>query len=223
MKKMILIERSKFALLVRSHMKASNMLLVLQHVCRERRISLSMTQEEVCQLIRLDPDFVEKYKRRGKLCPVEDQDGKQCYNVLDFINLKDMQESKRIFYQTMEQAEAPRCPAIHAVRTFPEGRHTATGMPPNNPPGTTSAYGRTNGLLAQQVRESRKDHSVFLFLRPLPPRIVAYPIHSRSFPEKGFLSPHGKIGTSGDRCGTMDNRYSHISRLEKEPEIKDVR
>ena len=95
MKKMILIERSKFALLVRSHMKASNMLLVLQHVCRERRISLSMTQEEVCQLIRLDPDFVEKYKRRGKLCPVEDQ---------DFINLKDMQESKRIFYQTMEQA-----------------------------------------------------------------------------------------------------------------------
>ena len=71
---------------------------------RERRISLSMTQEEVCQLIRLDPDFVEKYKRRGKLCPVEDQDGKQYYNVLDFINLKDMQESKRIFYQTMEQA-----------------------------------------------------------------------------------------------------------------------
>ena len=90
MKKMILIERSKFALLVRSHMKASNMLLVLQHVCRERRISLSMTQEEVCELIRL--------------CPVEDQDGKQYYNVLDFINLKDMQESKRIFYQTMEQA-----------------------------------------------------------------------------------------------------------------------
>ena len=79
MKKMILIERSKFALLVRSHM-------------------------EVCELIRLDPDFVEKYKRRGKLCPVEDQDGKQYYNVLDFINLKDMQESKRIFYQTMEQA-----------------------------------------------------------------------------------------------------------------------
>lgn len=98
---MILIERSKFALLVRSHMKASNMLLILQHVCRERRISLSMTQEEVCQLIRLDPDFVEKYKRRGKLCPIEDQDGKQYYNVLDFINLKDMQESKRIFYQTM--------------------------------------------------------------------------------------------------------------------------
>ena len=31
MKKMILIERSKFALLVRSHMKASNMLLVLQY------------------------------------------------------------------------------------------------------------------------------------------------------------------------------------------------
>lgn len=29
MKKMILIERSKFALLVRSHMKVSNMLLVL--------------------------------------------------------------------------------------------------------------------------------------------------------------------------------------------------
>ena len=66
---MILIERSKFALLVRSHMKASNMLLVLQHVCRERRISLSMTQEEVCQLIRLDPDFVENTNVAGNSVP----------------------------------------------------------------------------------------------------------------------------------------------------------
>ena len=113
MKKMILIERSKFALLVRSHMKASNMILVLQHVCRERQISLSMTQEEVCQLIHLESDFVEKYKRRGKLCPVADQDGKQYYNVLDFINLKDMQESKRIFYQTMEQAVPDTAISIH--------------------------------------------------------------------------------------------------------------
>ena len=104
MKKMIRNERRKFALHVRSHMKATNMLLGLQDVCRESRSSLSRTQEEVGELSRLDPDFVEKYKRRGKLCPVEDQDGKQYYNVLDFINLKDMQESKRIFYQTMEQA-----------------------------------------------------------------------------------------------------------------------
>ena len=104
MKKMILIERSKFALLGRGRGGAAGGRRGVQHVCRERRISLSMTQEEICQLIRLDPDFVEKYKRRGKLCPIEDQDGKQYYNVLDFINLKDMQESKRIFYQTMEQA-----------------------------------------------------------------------------------------------------------------------
>lgn len=89
---------------LRSHMKASDMILVLQHVCRERRISLSTTQEEGCQLSQLDPDFAEKYKCRKKLCPVEDQDGKQYYHVFDFTDLKDMQESSRIFYQPKERA-----------------------------------------------------------------------------------------------------------------------
>jgi len=57
-----------------------------------------------CQFSQLDPDFVEKYKCRRKLCPVEDQDGKQYYHVFDFTDLKDMQESSRIFYQPKERA-----------------------------------------------------------------------------------------------------------------------
>ena len=55
MKKMIKIESSSFAALVRSYKKSLNMLAVLQHICQENDVALSMLPDEVCELIGLDP------------------------------------------------------------------------------------------------------------------------------------------------------------------------
>ena len=57
---MIKIESSSFAALVRSYKKSLNMLAVLQHICQENDVALSMLPDEVCELINLDPAEIEK-------------------------------------------------------------------------------------------------------------------------------------------------------------------
>ena len=63
MKKMIKIESGSFAALVRSYKKSLNMLAVLQHICQENDVALSMLPDEVCELINLDPAEIEKQTR----------------------------------------------------------------------------------------------------------------------------------------------------------------
>ncbi len=49
--KKIKIESGSFAALVRSYKKSLNMLAVLQHICQENDVALSMLPDEVCELI----------------------------------------------------------------------------------------------------------------------------------------------------------------------------
>ena len=62
MKKMIKIESGSFAALVRSYKKSLNMFAILQHICQENDVALSMLPDEVCELINLDPAEIEKQR-----------------------------------------------------------------------------------------------------------------------------------------------------------------
>lgn len=86
MKKMIKIESSSFAALVRSYKKSLNMLAVLQHICQENDVALSMLPDEVCELINLDPAEIEKQRLSGRLRFAEEE---KHYSIVDIINLKD--------------------------------------------------------------------------------------------------------------------------------------
>ena len=68
MRKMIKIESSSFAALVRSYKKSLNMLAVLQHICEDNSVELSMLPDEVCELIGLEPAEIEKQRLNGRLC-----------------------------------------------------------------------------------------------------------------------------------------------------------
>ena len=50
MRKMIKVESGSFAALVRSYKKSLNMLAVLQHICEDNCVELSMLPDEVCEL-----------------------------------------------------------------------------------------------------------------------------------------------------------------------------
>lgn len=63
--KKIKIESGSFAALVRSYKKSLNMLAVLQHICQENDVALSMLPDEVCELINLDPAEIEKQRLSG--------------------------------------------------------------------------------------------------------------------------------------------------------------
>ena len=103
MKKMIIIERSEFAQLVRNYKKALNMNAILEHACRERRCALTMTAIEVCELIHLTMDDVIKQTVRGRL-RFDEVQSIRYYDVMDLINLKYRLDSQTIFRQTMDQA-----------------------------------------------------------------------------------------------------------------------
>ena len=79
MRKMIKVESGSFAALVRSYKKSLNMLAVLQHICEDNCVELSMLPDEVCELINLDPAEIEKQRLSGRLR----------FAIVDIINLKD--------------------------------------------------------------------------------------------------------------------------------------
>ena len=80
--KKIKIESGSFAALVRSYKKSLNMLAVLQHICQEN-------DDEVCELINLDPAEIEKQRLSGRLRFAEEENGTKHYSIVDIINLKD--------------------------------------------------------------------------------------------------------------------------------------
>lgn len=55
----IKFESGSFAALVRSNKKSLNMLTVLQHICEDNCVKLSMLPDEVCELINLDSSEIE--------------------------------------------------------------------------------------------------------------------------------------------------------------------
>ena len=62
MRKMIKVESGSFAALVRSYKKSLNMLSVLQHICEDNCVELSMLPDVESELINLDPAEIEKQR-----------------------------------------------------------------------------------------------------------------------------------------------------------------
>ena len=77
MRKMIKVESGLFAALVRSYKKSLNMLAVLQHICEDNSVELSMLPDEVCELINLDPAEIEKQRLSGRCVFAEEENGDQ--------------------------------------------------------------------------------------------------------------------------------------------------
>ena len=92
MKKMIIIERSRFARLLRNYRKSLYM-----------NTLLTLTAEEICELLQLDPEEVRRRTLRGRL-RYDEIDGIRYYDLIDLIDLKDSLDSQLIFRQTMDSA-----------------------------------------------------------------------------------------------------------------------
>lgn len=99
MRRMIKIESSSFATLVRNYKKSLNMLAVMQHICQDNNVALSMLPDEVCELINLAPAEIKKQRLNGRLRFAEEENGTRHYSIVDIINLKDSIDSKAIARQ----------------------------------------------------------------------------------------------------------------------------
>lgn len=103
MRKMVIVERCKFAQLLRSYKKSLYLNRVLEHICRQYRSYVTLTADEVCELIELDRDTVIRKTLHGRL-RADTVNGVRYYDIMDLINLKDSIESQYIFRQTMDCA-----------------------------------------------------------------------------------------------------------------------
>ena len=100
---MIIIERSRFARLLRNYRKSLYLNTLLTHICKQRRTLLTLTAEEICELLQLDPEEVRRRTLRGRL-RYDEIDGIRYYDLIDLIDLKDSLDSQLIFRQTMDRA-----------------------------------------------------------------------------------------------------------------------
>lgn len=76
--KVIVLERNRFAMLVKVHRKSLLMLEVLTYICRIRNIDLVMTLEEVCHVLRMDAAVVEQHQPQGGCCAAMRKTGCVC-------------------------------------------------------------------------------------------------------------------------------------------------
>lgn len=98
MQKMVIIERARFAALVRDYKRALHTILILEHICRQRQVRLTMTLDEVCEILKLDRSTVER-TRHGKI-RYDEEKGMKVYTVTDMLNLRDSVDSQKIYLQT---------------------------------------------------------------------------------------------------------------------------
>ena len=63
--KYIMIERNKFAALVKAHRKCLQMLSILTYAHTVKEVRLTFTLEEICELLQMTREEVEAQRQRG--------------------------------------------------------------------------------------------------------------------------------------------------------------
>ena len=104
--KVIVIERNRFAMLVKMHRKSLLIVDVLTYICRVRDVSLVMTLEEVCQVLRLDAETIEQHRRKGLLRSYEEE-GLRLYEVSDLVRLKAALDMVDVYRRINKAAISP--------------------------------------------------------------------------------------------------------------------
>ena len=93
--KVIVIERNKFAALVKSHRKCIQMLDILIFYT-VKQISLTLTLLEICEVLQMTPEEVEIQRQKGYI-RFTTHKGMTVYEITDLLRLKNMLEMGNIY------------------------------------------------------------------------------------------------------------------------------
>ena len=94
--KVIVIERNKFAALVKSHRKCIQMLDILTYIYTVKQISLTLTLQEICEVLQMTPEEVEIQRQKGYI-RFTTHKGMTVYEITDLLRLKNMLEMGNIY------------------------------------------------------------------------------------------------------------------------------
>ena len=91
--KVIVIERNKFASLVKSHRKCLQMLTYIYTV---KEVSLTLTLQEICEVLHMTPEEVEIQRQKGYI-RFTTQKGMTVYEITDLLRLENMLEMGSVY------------------------------------------------------------------------------------------------------------------------------
>ena len=89
--KVIVIERNKFAALVKSHRKCLQMLNILTYIYTVKEVSLTLTLQEICEVLHMTPEEVEIQRQKGYIRFTT------VYEITDLLRLENMLEMGSIY------------------------------------------------------------------------------------------------------------------------------
>ena len=89
--KVIVIERNKFAALVKSHRKCLQMLNILTYIYTVKEVSLTLTLQEICEVLHMTPEEVEIQRQKGYIRFMT------VYEITDLLRLENMLEMGSIY------------------------------------------------------------------------------------------------------------------------------
>ena len=99
----IMIERNKFASLVKAHRKCLQMLSILAYACATKEVQLTFTLEEICELLQISREEVERQRQKGYIRFVH-RNGMTVYEITDILRLKNMLEMGGVYRKIDEKA-----------------------------------------------------------------------------------------------------------------------
>lgn len=121
--KVIMIERNKFASLVKAHRKCLQMLSILAYACATKEVQLTFTLEEICELLQISREEVERQRQKGYIRFVH-RNGMTVYEITDILRLKNMLEMGGVYRKIDEKAfileVLPLLTGGHAARELHE-------------------------------------------------------------------------------------------------------
>ena len=90
--KVIVIERNKFASLV----KCLQMLNILTYIYTVKEVSLTLTLQEICEVLHMTPEEVEIQRQKGYI-RFTTQKGMTVYEITDLLRLENMLEMGSVY------------------------------------------------------------------------------------------------------------------------------
>lgn len=92
----IVVDRNRFALLIKSYRKSLHIINLLTYICRSQNVDVTLKIEEVCQVLEIDPRTLDKFRSNGNIKSTST--GSLClYEISDIVRLKVASEMADIY------------------------------------------------------------------------------------------------------------------------------
>ena len=95
-KTMILVGRETFGALIKQNVRLSKMLLVLEYICSQKKVAMTLTCEEICEVVDISQAQLSEGRAKGWIKGTDIGCGIMVYKAYDVARLAEKINRRRI-------------------------------------------------------------------------------------------------------------------------------